>query len=332
MADPTGLGTCPALCGSPPGVPPGAVRRCVRLGSAPNPLGVLPLVAFGLSRAAPSGGAAPTLYAGERECARARPNPTGKVLGVYVDLDAVNNDFSSKSPPLLRFDETRDYPFLDGDSADYFCSVVRFSIQTANSLPVFIPKIDPASAVVLNGIPVSTIYKISMMYVRSSAPLSNGSDIIYTSTANVQFEPDDLDIIFPRSGALPDDYYYIYNYGNFLAMINNTFDRLLHDGVLGTAMANFPCCPPFIEMDPNTLKCSITADKIFFTTSINSKPVAPAYPIPGLRVFFNSSLAALFPSFPYMPYNRTGDVNYQVMFNKQNYVNSVQPTLSALAR
>ena len=36
---------------------------------------------------------------------------------VYVDLDAVNNDFSSKSPPLLRFDETRDYPFLDGDSA-----------------------------------------------------------------------------------------------------------------------------------------------------------------------------------------------------------------------
>ena len=30
---------------------------------------------------------------------------------VYVDLDAANSDFSSKSPPLLRFDETRDYPF-----------------------------------------------------------------------------------------------------------------------------------------------------------------------------------------------------------------------------
>ena len=77
---------------------------------------------------------------------------------VYIDLDAVNNDFSSKNPPLLRFDETRDYPFLEGDNAEYFCSVV-FSSQAANSLPVFIPKMDPNSAVAVNGIPVETVYK-----------------------------------------------------------------------------------------------------------------------------------------------------------------------------
>ena len=57
-ADPAGPVTCPGpgwLAAG--GSPPGAIRRSVRLGLTPNPLGVLPLVAFGLGRAAPLGGA-----------------------------------------------------------------------------------------------------------------------------------------------------------------------------------------------------------------------------------------------------------------------------------
>ena len=61
---------------------------------------------------------------------------------VYLDLDVVNNDFSSNTPPPLKFEENRNAPFLDGSSADYFCSIVIFSIQTGSSLPVFIPKIN----------------------------------------------------------------------------------------------------------------------------------------------------------------------------------------------
>ena len=60
---------------------------------------------------------------------------------VYMDLDVVNSDYSTASKPQLRFEETRNAPFLPGDSADYFCSIVRFNIQTGNTLPVFIPKI-----------------------------------------------------------------------------------------------------------------------------------------------------------------------------------------------
>ena len=243
---------------------------------------------------------------------------------VYVDLDAVNNDFSSKSPPLLRFDETRDYPFLDGDSAEYFCSVVRFSIQTANSLPVFIPKMDPTSAVTVNGIPVETVYKITMQYVRAAPPPGEGEQVVLVCTLPVHFQPTYDEATIPRNGAVPPDYYYIYNYGDFLAMINSTLRNLVKDSELGTAMAGFPCCPPFMEMDPNTLKCSITADKIFFTNEMNGKPVIPVYPQPVLRLFFNSSLAALFPSFPYEPYDKSGDLNFQVIFNNQNNVNSVQ--------
>ena len=56
---------------------------------------------------------------------------------IYMDLDVINNDYTSTKHPHLRFEETRNTPFLDGDSSDYFCSILRFSIQTGNSLPVF---------------------------------------------------------------------------------------------------------------------------------------------------------------------------------------------------
>ena len=77
---------------------------------------------------------------------------------VYLDLDVTNNDYTAnKTRPYLRFEEIRNTPFLDGDSAEYFCSIVRFTIQTGNSLPVFIPSI------VLNQPdPNVTIYTITL--------------------------------------------------------------------------------------------------------------------------------------------------------------------------
>ena len=62
---------------------------------------------------------------------------------VYVHLDVINNDLTSDiNTPALRFQETRTSPYIEGDSADYLCSIIRFSIQTGSSLPVFIPRIE----------------------------------------------------------------------------------------------------------------------------------------------------------------------------------------------
>jgi len=60
---------------------------------------------------------------------------------VYMDLDVINNDYTSAIAPQLRFEETRNNPYLDGDAFDYFCCILRFTIQTGNSLPVFIPRV-----------------------------------------------------------------------------------------------------------------------------------------------------------------------------------------------
>ena len=65
---------------------------------------------------------------------------------IHQDLDNINNDYTSGSAPHLRFESTRNAPFIDGDSSEYFSNTVRFSIQTANSLPVFIPLIDNTAA------------------------------------------------------------------------------------------------------------------------------------------------------------------------------------------
>ena len=144
---------------------------------------------------------------------------------VYLDLDVINNDYTSTSPPQLRFEESRNAPFLDGDSKDYFCSIAHFSIQTANTLPLFIPKID-ASAVDLN----TTIYKITFVYTKTG---SNAA--VHAATATIVFSPS----VPYSSGPLPYNYYYIYSYLDFMKMINSTFDLLMNTGPIGTQVATY---------------------------------------------------------------------------------------------
>ena len=82
---------------------------------------------------------------------------------VCLDLDVVNNDVESGAQPHpLVFEEVRNTPFLDGDCSNYFCSIVRFSIQTGSSLPVFIPRMDTAA--LASGNLYQTAYKISLSY------------------------------------------------------------------------------------------------------------------------------------------------------------------------
>ncbi|MFM7981732.1 MAG: hypothetical protein ACKPKO_20680 [Candidatus Fonsibacter sp.] len=62
---------------------------------------------------------------------------------VHLDLDVTNNDYTHVgSPPYLRFEEIRNTQLLDGDRSEYFCNIVRFTVQTTNNLPLFIPVVE----------------------------------------------------------------------------------------------------------------------------------------------------------------------------------------------
>jgi hypothetical protein len=57
-------------------------------------------------------------------------------IHIYYDLNIVNNNQDTKNgPPQLVFNDIRNSSILSNPS-DYFLSVIRFTLQTANSLPI----------------------------------------------------------------------------------------------------------------------------------------------------------------------------------------------------
>jgi len=155
---------------------------------------------------------------------------------VYLDLDVLNNDFSSGATAhRLEFSETRNTPFLDGDSSNYFCSIVRFSIQTGSSLPVFIPRI--ANPDVNKN---ETIYKVTLSY--------SG----YDYTESVIYNPGETVTALLQAGqpvvqSLGSDYYHVKNYRDFIDMVNGALSRAFASLIkVHTAVA--PSFQPFLEI------------------------------------------------------------------------------------
>ena len=125
----------------------------------------------------------------------------------------------------------------------------------------------------------------------------------FTQIANIMFSPS----VPYSSGPLPYNYYYIYNYLDFIKMINASFDLLMNTGPIGDQAATHytNTFAPFIEIDPQTRKCSITADKQFFVNRYNGKDFVDN---PNISMCFNKSLYSLTPTLPYKLNSATGDL------------------------
>ncbi|MFM7982467.1 MAG: phage minor capsid protein, partial [Candidatus Fonsibacter sp.] len=117
-----------------------------------------------------------------------------------------------------RFEETRNTPFLPGDSADYFCSAVRFNIQTGNTLPVFVPRIQTGQSD-----SNKTIYQVAIMYDLAEEA-ETSFDLV--GFANVSYTPEDDTAALPAAPVVSQDvsssYYYVYNYQHFVDLVNKT--------------------------------------------------------------------------------------------------------------
>ena len=221
---------------------------------------------------------------------------------IYVDLDVVNNDsFNNKIP--LQFSETRNAPFLDGDSGDYYVSIVRFNIQTGlRSLPVFIPKI-------LIGQPDinKTAYVISMRYQHYDPTTSTYR--YFTGSANIIYRPTELSAALPAipttAQDLSGDYYHVYNYGDIQEMLNKCLESAyanlssnvddvasVSDPIASEAKAKIDASiPPIFEFDETTYKFTLNGDVNLFNIDRNNQ----------VHIFFNSPLYQILPfsSFAY---------------------------------
>ena len=140
---------------------------------------------------------------------------------MYADLDVTNNDLTNDiNAPSLRFEETRASPYIEGDSADYLRSIIRFSIQTGSCLPVFISRIEIGQPDVQN-----TVYAITLSVEGSQG----GESRDYTQA--IQFST--MDGTAPNPAQPPErqdlssTYYYMYNYTIVIDMLNTNLQNAM---------------------------------------------------------------------------------------------------------
>lgn len=227
---------------------------------------------------------------------------------IYYDLDIVNSsptDLSLRNFPLsnsLSFTEVRSSPIILNPS-DYYLSIVRFSLDTANSLPAFIPQIILDQSDTGPDFPNLTTYSITIA-------VNGGANPNYYVKQRVVYQPQ-YTPSHPTNSGIPkaptttpitleqatSNYYWVSDFKNFIAMIN----KALSDAwavVLATSPLPVPAvngnqtCAPFLVWDTDTQLCSLYAPEVSFRMgddiAVDGAPV---------QLYFNSSLYTLFSSF-----------------------------------
>lgn len=199
-------------------------------------------------------------------------------IHTYYDLDIMNNDTAGTRPPVqLRFTEVRNNPFLMCPE-NYYMSVVRFTILTGDSLPVFVPQVQLGQQD-----PNLLIYSVTLAYKT------------YVYQSYVYYITDDLSQQLPEPPLdfqdLTSSYYFISSYQGWIEMVNNTF-RTAFNGLNALTVAGGDVLPtinaPFMEFDPNLLVAILDCDILGYERSL-------IYPI---SIYMNSPMFNLFNNFP----------------------------------
>ena len=185
---------------------------------------------------------------------------------VYYDASIINNDQSGKKPPpRLNFQDIRSTPVLSSPEM-YELSVVRFNLQTANSLPIWIPMIQLDSPYEN---PNLTTYSFTMTYTIDGEINSSGQVF-------AEYIPTNLNEKVPSIKSLEDThipYYYVYSFNTIVTMLNNclneAFQRL--SNATGFNGINLPTQNrPYFEWDISTQIFILNADVIGFDNKIQN--------------------------------------------------------------
>lgn len=145
---------------------------------------------------------------------------------VYYDANIINNDQSGfKPPPRLVFQDIRSIPILTRPEL-YQLSVVRFTLQTGASLPIWIPNIQLNNNL---GDPNLTTYSFTLTYNYDGEIYSGGQVFL-------QYIPSNLNEPIPNPQTNEEvhiPYYYVYSFNTIVEMLNvclaEAFQRLSND-------------------------------------------------------------------------------------------------------
>jgi len=177
---------------------------------------------------------------------------------VYYNLDVANEQIGGLGvpPAKLAFTEVRSSNLLDTPS-DYFMSIVRFSLDTAGSLPIFLPSIDTQQPNDAN-YPNKTNYMITLAL--QDAAVDAGVPVI--ANASVYYIPhrSNLGVIQNQRLRPPTftgqmtleqatgEYYWVQSWGQWISMLNAALAECYKD--LKDAVATSVGGPAFITANP----------------------------------------------------------------------------------
>jgi hypothetical protein len=272
-------------------------------------------------------------------------------VNMYYDLDLVNTDFSENGqiPARLTFTEVRASPILMNPQ-DYFFSIVRFQLDTAGAMPLFIPQIDlkqepnqflpgppPPAPQIPNpnyspDFPNKTVYEITMNYISANGATSVSitKPVIYVphfTTAvsnNIQSPPTTAPLTI---NAITQNYFWVGSYAWWIRMLNKTISDIWAAMItaVGAAVPALPAAPPFLKWDDTLNSATLIVPSSLFNQGEYWNPyvAAPPYHPPtvntaesspaNMNIFFNTPLHTLFSSFEYV-------FNNFVNVNKTNYM------------
>ena len=238
-------------------------------------------------------------------------------IHIYYDLNIVNNNQDTKiGPPQLVFNDIRNSAILQNPS-DYFLSVIRFTLQTANSIPIWIPEIDVTDNLDAD----KTIYSFTLKYKNVS---SEQRYVYYIAENNLT--PPIMPILPGDSYNLP--YYYVSNFEQVVEMFNGALSASFADLYVKVSNAGYvmpSVNPPFIEWNSDTGKMIFNADMLGYNN--NSA-------LDQIQIFCNTSMKVLLSGFRsrLVALDSADGSNYQIIIKKDiNELNVYKlPTYSAI--
>jgi len=209
---------------------------------------------------------------------------------IYYSADIINNQStisltSSRNAPA-RFQEVRSTPIIN-NASNFEVAVISANLDgVCKTLPIFIPQIDLSQTN-----PNNTVYEIS---------ISNGvqeiTDRIVFVPVSTTPQPSNIDLNEPFQD-LSTDYYYLYNYQQFVDLINLTIFNITQQ---------FTTIPPTNAIPYMTYDAVSGLFTIYNPVDVNQDPL--------FNIYFNKDLFNLFSSFNYNLYTLNANTPYQIKF------------------
>jgi hypothetical protein len=219
---------------------------------------------------------------------------------IYYDL-SLRNYASQKvdSEVPLRFSDVRDQPIVP-NTKDYYLSIIRFQVDTFESLPVLLFQVQDNQPDINLG-----IYSVTLEY-------DDGVGGINTTDAEyIQWVPQKVNAPVPEDPNISgnkhtSDYYYCMNFQYMINLINVT---------LKTAMDKLKVLAPVLNtVDPPFLSWNQDNTATFYARESHFDVDV----FPQVRIYFNRPMYSLLSSFPALKFNITNPNNkyYQILMRR----------------